>query len=152
DSIAVRERPSGSRRWYLAVWQAFVYRRVAEGKMRPGQLAAAVVCLIAGVVPATVGAQPQGGDTIPRELFSGLYGSFGGPMQVLTGELPGNFPPELIPEHSRVVGGLVGITTVAIFAVPDPVGAASAVERQAERTGWTVRPYQVDGFLPAQPF
>jgi hypothetical protein len=118
--------------------------------MRPVRLIAAAVCFVACAHGAPALAQLTDRETIPRELFDGFCASWGPPSKVFSGELPRDFPTELIPDHSRVVGAVVSInSTTAIFSVPDFGGAAAAVEGRAEKAGWHVRPYEMDGFIPS---
>lgn len=121
--------------------------------MRSVVWATATVCLMSCAAPEVVCAQAPDRESVPPELFDALCGYFG-PVssRVTSGELPEGFPKELIPQHGHVVGGLAGPTTMVVFEVSDPVGAASAVERQARAAGWAPRAFRPSGFTSAEPY
>lgn len=85
---------------------------------------------------------------VPRELVAALFGGFGpraAAPEITVGRLPGEFPPEALPDGAVILGGLVaprrdaiaGAPQTAVARVPlPPVEALAAAERRIAGAGW----------------
>ena len=90
----------------------------------------------------------QGTDTVPMELALALLRSPGDGLRLLVGKTPEQFPSQLTPASSKLLGSAQrDLSTTAVFiSTLDPRDAMISWERGAARAGWTRPP----GYAPVQ--
>lgn len=102
----------------------------------------AIILAWSSAAVATLPAQQQTPDAVPRELAVALldqYGMSRTPVDIVVGRAPQSFPTDAVPrEGARILGGAeLGWGASAVIHLPGhPDSAASRVGAHLQRAGW----------------